>query len=69
MDALDNRMQELETQLAFLQQTVDALNDVVTKQWAKIERQEKLIQQLDNQVYALESQGPSGQIQERPPHY
>lgn len=68
-DSLESRIIELENQLVFQQETIDSLNDMVTKQWAMLERQQKLIKQMDDQIYALESQAGHATATECPPHY
>lgn len=71
MDKLEQRVMELETQLAFQQDTIDNLNEIVTKQWSMMENQQKQIKHMDDQIYAIETQtGTAGAPQqERPPHY
>ncbi|WND03448.1 SlyX family protein [Temperatibacter marinus] len=67
---IEDRVIELETQMAFQQETIDHLNDMVTRQWDLIENQKKMIKQLDDQLYALEQQSSGGAIQHQvPPHY
>lgn len=70
MNAQDFQEQliELQTQLAFQEDTLQALNDVITRQQADIEalqrRCEKLEQQYEQALNSLEQVS-----NERPPHY
>ncbi len=70
MNAQDFQEQliELQTQLAFQEDTLLALNDVITRQQADIEalqrRCEKLEQQYEQALNSLEQVS-----NERPPHY
>lgn len=69
IEEMTKRVIELESQLAFQQESIDSLSEMVAKQWAVMERQQKLIKQMDDQIYTLESQAGISPSQERPPHY
>ena len=69
-DTANTRLLELETKVMFQQETIDKLNDVVTSQWQEIDRLKKILNRLDDQLYALETQidTPKG-AEPPPPHY
>jgi len=54
------RVEELETRVTFQQETIDSLNQIVTDQWKLIDKADKKISSLDDQLYELEQE---------PPHY
>lgn len=64
------RMVELETRLAFQDHTLQALNDVVTRQQQQIEALVREIQALKDRLRAA-TPSPVGPLQEEnpPPHY
>jgi len=62
------RLQELEIKFAFQQETIEALNAAVTKQWTEIDRLKSLIGLLQNEMAELgEASGDPGNV--KPPHY
>lgn len=62
---------DLETRLAFQEDTLNTLNDIVSKQQLQIDRLEitckSLVDRIRN-LSAIENQGTEP-IEERPPHY
>ncbi len=69
LHALIARVEELENQHAFASETIDNLNDIVTKQWAEIDRMKSKLKDMDDQVYALENANASPGKEPPPPHY
>ena len=61
---------ELETKVAFLEHTVDALNDVILEHGRSIEAlQAKLAQVTGRLAASDDGEGLPGPQDERPPHY
>ncbi len=64
------RLENIETKIAFLEHTVEDLNQVVYAQQKQIERQQALIDSLVEHVRELEEATPDRPTgNERPPHY
>ena len=64
------RLEHIETKIAFLEHTVEDLNQVVYAQQQKIDRQQALIDSLVEHVRELEEATPDRPTgNERPPHY
>jgi SlyX protein len=60
---------ELQTQLAFQEDTLQALDDVVTSQQQSIDRLMQLQRRLERQLAELAGTDESAPADERPPHY
>lgn len=67
----EQRIIELETRLAYQEQTLSDLNDAVAGQQQQLSRVEHLIESLKDRVAVIaESLSDStGQQDQRPPHY
>ena len=66
----DNRITELEVQLAHQTATVDELNDMVAKQWQEIDRLKKQMTRLIGRLESVEQSLPKGATDDQPPpHY
>ena len=67
----EDRITELEVQLAHTQHFVDQLNHVVTEQASKIDRMVHLIERLKGRIDELKSAGEEKRdlLDEKPPHY
>lgn len=67
---MSDRIAELETQLAFQDDTLQTLNDIVTRQQLQIEQLESKVQMLVAQIQQLSSamNRPQGE-EPPPPHY
>jgi SlyX protein len=70
----DKRVIEIESRIAYQDDTLLQLNDVICKQQDQIDRLEMLTQQLLNRVRDLSSNSAQGTVEfsaadERPPHY
>jgi SlyX protein len=68
LKALSDRIDTLESRLAFQDHTIEALNKTVTEQWAKIDALTRQLVVLGEQLREAESQMP-GLANEPPPHY
>jgi SlyX protein len=65
------KMIDLETRLAFQEDTLNALNDIVTQQQLQIDRLEKTSKSLVDRIRNLSTIMNSGDeyVDEKPPHY
>ena len=68
-DKLEQRVTELEEKFVFQAETIDSLNDIVTRQWTEIDRLTRRLKDLDDQMYALENETGGAPAHQRPPHY
>lgn len=68
---MNERQVELESKIAFLERTVDDLNEVVLSQGAALEELGRQLVRLEQRVRAGQGgEGPEGDpLEERPPHY
>jgi SlyX protein len=69
---MDTRLVDLESKFAFLEQTVDDLNDVVLEQGREIERLRRQVAELESRVATKPEEGAESEadpLEERPPHY
>ena len=68
-----SRVDELETRLAFQEDTLQALNEQLAHQQSVTEQQQQMLQVLYAQVRdvqdASSAEGAAPDSQERPPHY
>lgn len=60
---------EIETKLAYLEDTVHTLNDVVTRQQHDIERLTARCERLETELRENQSKTGAGNADEKPPHY
>ncbi len=66
---MDARLTELEIKLSYAEDLLDTLNHTVFRQQEQIDRLQKQVRDLQNQVQAMPS-GPAGTLRdELPPHY
>jgi SlyX protein len=68
LKALTDRIDTLESRLAFQDDAIETLNKTVTEQWAKIDALTRQLIALGEQLREAESQMP-GAANEPPPHY
>jgi len=68
LKTLSERIDVLESRLAFQDDTIETLNKTVTEQWAKIDALTRRLAALGERLQEAESQMP-GPANERPPHY
>lgn len=66
---MDERLIELETKIAFQEQTVDTLNEVVTAQQQQLDRLERKVEAFRQQVQKLLLSLPEQGADKPPPHY
>ena len=66
--ALMDRIDALETRLTYQEETIETLNQAITKQWLEIDRLTRRLAEMKERLQEAESQAP-GPASERPPHY
>lgn len=66
--ALSERIDTLETRLAYQDDTIETLNQTITAQWKQIDLLTRQIAQLGERLQEAEANAP-GAANERPPHY
>ncbi|RXF75029.1 SlyX family protein [Hansschlegelia zhihuaiae] len=66
-DRLGDRVEALESRVAHQDRTIEALNEVVTAQWATIERLKREVEALGERMEEAVA-GP-GPVDRPPPHY
>ena len=68
IEILSNRISELEIENAYQRETIETLNDSVTKQWAEIDRLGQLLEKVMEHLRTP----PDGTLpgtESPPPHY
>ena len=65
---LNDRIDLLETRLAFQDETIETLNKTITDQWLKIDALTRRLEGLSERLEVAESRVP-GAANEPPPHY
>lgn len=68
IEALNTRIEALETRVAYQDRMLEDLNATITDQWKQIEMLTRKVARLDEQLQDVRSSGPTGE-QEPPPHY
>lgn len=68
-DSLAARLTDMECKFAFQQETIEALNAEVTKQWAVIDQLLKKFARMSDQVVSLEDSVGDARNEPPPPHY
>ncbi|GGO82152.1 protein SlyX [Marinobacterium nitratireducens] len=64
-----DRIADLESRIAFQEDTLDKLNDVVSRQELEIERLTQMIRIINSQLRQLDPGNGGEQGDETPPHY
>lgn len=65
---LSERIDTLETRLAYQDDTIDTLNQTITAQWKQIDVLTRQLAQLNERLREAEANAP-GPANEPPPHY
>ncbi|AWL99714.1 SlyX family protein [Bradyrhizobium amphicarpaeae] len=65
---LAERIDTLETRLAYQDDTIETLNQTITAQWKQIDLLTRKITELGERLQDAEANAP-GPANERPPHY
>lgn len=68
-DTVAMRVTALEERIAYQDETIESLNQTITKQWAQIDKLTHLIENLTNRLRDAEARAAAGPVDERPPHY
>jgi SlyX protein len=68
VDSLGERIDLLETRLAFQDETLETLNKTITEQWLKIDALTRQLVNLNERLQEAETRAP-GATNEPPPHY
>ncbi len=69
-EELKAKITDLETRIAFQEQTIEDLNKTITGQWDEFERLRREIARLDEQLARVQPPGHSpGNGEPPPPHY
>lgn len=66
---IKQQLMELQSQLAFQEDTIQALNDVVTRQQQQIENLNEISSSQKFQLEHISSEMEKTETNERPPHY
>ncbi len=65
---LSERIDTLETRLAYQDDTIETLNQTITAQWKQIDMLTRQVAQLNERLQEAEANAP-GPANEPPPHY
>lgn len=70
MESNEEAIIELQTKLAFQEDLLENLNQVITDQQGQIAKLERTVESIIVQMHGMQSSGQdNGQQQEIPPHY
>lgn len=65
---LTERIDTMETRLAYQDDTIETLNQTITAQWKQIDALTRKIAEIGERLQEAEANTP-GPVNERPPHY
>ncbi len=69
-DTMSARLEALETRIAYQDETIEELNQAVTRQWAEIDRLKREVEKLSERLATAEqSLGADPAEEAPPPHY
>jgi SlyX protein len=69
-EPLENRVNDLEAQIAVQNRTIDELSDALAEQWQKIDKLDRQVNKLNDRLAAAEGDLHTVLPQDRPPpHY
>lgn len=69
LDELRTQLIDLQTRVAYQDDTLLTLNDVVAEQQLALTRLQERVKDLSQQLRKLREAAPSGSAHELPPHY
>lgn len=69
LEQLNEQLCDLQSQVSFQEDTIQALNDVVAQQQQQMERLNEMLNMLRNQLDSSIKEGAKDVPSERPPHY
>ncbi len=65
----DQRLIDLETRIAFQEDSIQALSDEIYRQQKELDRLQQLCNLMLQQLQDANTGGPTGPVDEKPPHY
>lgn len=68
-DPIETRLDELEIKFAYSQETIESLNEEVTKQWTVIDKLMRQLNMMNDQMATLAQEMGKPQDEPPPPHY
>lgn len=68
-DTVSTRVTALEERVTHQDETIEALNQTITEQWAQIDKLTRLVRALSDGVRDIEAKAAQAPTTERPPHY
>jgi uncharacterized coiled-coil protein SlyX len=68
LKTLSERIDALESRLAYQDETIETLNQTITAQWKQIDMLSRQVAALSDRLEEAATQAP-GPANERPPHY
>ena len=68
LQGLSERIDALETRVAYQDDTIETLNATITSQWKQIDALTRQLAALNDRLQEAEARAP-GPANERPPHY
>jgi len=63
------RVTALEERIAYQDETIETLNQTITKQWTQIDKLTRMVEVLTDRLRETEVKAAQGPVAERPPHY
>ena len=66
-EPLENRVNDLEAQIAVQNRTIDELSDALAEQWQKIDKLDRQVNKLNDRLAAAEGDLHTVLPQDRPP--
>ena len=66
---LSERIDALESRLAYQDQAIEQLNETITAQWKQIDALTRQLSALTERLQEAEANAPAAPANERPPHY
>ena len=66
---LSERIDALESRLAYQDHTIEQLNETITTQWKQIDALTRQVSDLSDRLQEAEANAPAAPANERPPHY
>lgn len=68
-DTVLARVNTLEERATYQDETIEALNQAITEQWAQVDKLTRLVAALTDRLREAEAKAAQGPVTERPPHY
>ena len=66
---LSKRLDDLEIKFSYQQETIDSLNEAVTKQWSEIEALRRQLHRLEGRLQEMSDMQSDSGNEPPPPHY